>query len=270
MPVKKEADGRRWVASETVVPGTPEEVWAAIATGPGLSSWFVPSKVEERAGGTINMDFGPGMESAAKITTWEPPVRLVAEDTWGPGAPTMMTEWTVEARSGGTCLVRVVHSMYTDKSDWDGQLEGTETGWPGFFRILRLCMQHFRGLPCSSVRMMAMTQQSEAEAWQALCSALGFAKSEVGATLSSRAGAPRIAGVVENASEKPMHALLMRISEPAPGIAAFGAYNCGALMVSGTVYFYGEKAAEVAKREDADWQALFAKLFPAPAGTAGA
>ena len=34
------------------LPGTPEQVWAAIATGNGISSWFVPTEVEERRGGT--------------------------------------------------------------------------------------------------------------------------------------------------------------------------------------------------------------------------
>ncbi len=40
MSVKKEASGRRSVQVEVEVPGTPEEV-EAIATGPGISSWFV-------------------------------------------------------------------------------------------------------------------------------------------------------------------------------------------------------------------------------------
>ena len=36
MSVKKEASGRRSVQIEVEVPGTPEEVWEAIATGPGI------------------------------------------------------------------------------------------------------------------------------------------------------------------------------------------------------------------------------------------
>ena len=42
MPVKKDESGRRSVQAEVEVPGTPEEVWEAIATGPGITSWFVP------------------------------------------------------------------------------------------------------------------------------------------------------------------------------------------------------------------------------------
>ena len=78
MPVKKDASGRRSVEAEVEVPGTPEVVWQAIATGPGISSWFVPTTVEEREGGSIVCNFGPGMESLSTITTWEPPQRFAA------------------------------------------------------------------------------------------------------------------------------------------------------------------------------------------------
>jgi hypothetical protein len=41
----------RFVRTAIEVPGTPDEVWDAIATGPGIASWFVPAEVDERAGG---------------------------------------------------------------------------------------------------------------------------------------------------------------------------------------------------------------------------
>jgi hypothetical protein len=40
MSVKKEPSGRRSIQVEIEVPGTPEEVWQAIATGSGVSAWF--------------------------------------------------------------------------------------------------------------------------------------------------------------------------------------------------------------------------------------
>ena len=36
------------LAFSVEVPGTPEQVWAAIATADGISSWFLPTDVEER------------------------------------------------------------------------------------------------------------------------------------------------------------------------------------------------------------------------------
>src|SRR5215218_632717 len=104
MPVNKDPDGRRWVQAEFEVPGTPEEVWQAIATGPGVSSWFVPTEVRED--GTVVTHFGPGMDAVATPTAWDPPRRFAAESEFAPGAPKMGTEWIVEARAGGTCVVR--------------------------------------------------------------------------------------------------------------------------------------------------------------------
>src|SRR5438093_1876591 len=70
MSVKKEPSGRRSIQVEVEVPGTPEEVWQAIATGPGISAWFTPAEFEEHDGKpvAVSLDFGPGMESTSKIT----------------------------------------------------------------------------------------------------------------------------------------------------------------------------------------------------------
>jgi len=35
------------------VPGTPEQVWQAIATAKGMSAWFLPTEMEEREGGSV-------------------------------------------------------------------------------------------------------------------------------------------------------------------------------------------------------------------------
>jgi uncharacterized protein YndB with AHSA1/START domain len=51
MSVKVEASGRRYVQVEVEVPGTPEEVWEAIATGAGISSWFVPTRFTQTEDG---------------------------------------------------------------------------------------------------------------------------------------------------------------------------------------------------------------------------
>src|SRR5262245_37781243 len=119
MPVRKDAIGQRSVEAEVEVPGSPEEVWRAIATGNGISSWFVPSTIDERVGGTAVSNFGPGMEAVATIKTWNPPESFVTEMEEGPGK--VATEWTVEARAGGTCVVRVVHRRFASTDDWDAQ-----------------------------------------------------------------------------------------------------------------------------------------------------
>jgi uncharacterized protein YndB with AHSA1/START domain len=143
MSVQQDADGQRSVQAEVEVAGTPEQVWQAIATGPGISSWFVPSEVEERVGGKAVSNFGPGMESVGTITAWEPPRRfIVGTPAYGEEEPATATEWTVEAREGGRCVVRVVHRWFADSDTWDDQFVGHTYGWQAFFRVLSLYLSH--------------------------------------------------------------------------------------------------------------------------------
>src|SRR6202048_5038577 len=88
--------------------------------------------------------------------------------------PPMSTKWSVEARAGGVCLVRVVHSLFASTDDWDNQLEGTESGWPGFFRILRIYLTHFRGQRSATMQWIAPAVGTVSEAWETLTAALGL------------------------------------------------------------------------------------------------
>src|SRR5262249_31707150 len=65
------------------LPGTAEQVWAAVATGNGQSSWFLPTDLEERVGGTIVVHMGEEASSRGSVTGWEPPIRFeMAEPDW--------------------------------------------------------------------------------------------------------------------------------------------------------------------------------------------
>ena len=269
MSVKKEASGRRSVQVEVEVPGTPEEVWQAIATGPGISSWFVPTEFEERDGKpvAVTLNFGPGMESRSVVTAWDPPRRFAAQgEGWG-GSPAIADEWSVEARGGGVCVVRVVHSLFASTDDWDNQLEGTESGWPGFFRILRIYLTHFRGQRSAMMQWLAPVAGTETEAWQTLTAALGLKGVSAGERWTAPAGVPALGGVVEHATQRPCNALL-RLDEPGPGVAALGAVNFGGQsMVTLNFYLYGDQAAETVARETPPWQAWIQERFPMLAET---
>src|SRR5262245_25514928 len=267
MSVKKEASGRRSVQVEVEVPGTPEEVWQAIATGPGISPWFVPTEFEEQDSKpvAVKMNFGPGMESRAVLTAWDPPRMFAAESPgWTPEMPSIATQWSVEARAGGVCLVRVVNSLFASTDDWDGQLEGTESGWPGFFRTLRIYLTHFRGQRSAIMQRMATVAGTEAEAWETLTAALGVKGLSVGQRCTAPAGVPAFSGVVEYVTQSPNDALL-RLDKPGPGVAALGAFNCGGpIMVALNFYLYGDRAAETVAHETPLWQAWFQERFPMP------
>ena len=265
MSVKKEASGRRSVQVEVEVPGTPEEVWQAIATGPGISSWFMPTEFEERDGKpvAVTSNFGPGMVPRSAVTVWDPPRMFAAQgEGWG-GSPPIATEWSVEARAGGTCVVRVVHSLFASTDDWDNQLIGTESGWPGFFRTLRIYLTHFRGQRSAIMQFVASFTGTEAEAWDTLTTALGVKGLSVEQHWTTPTGVPPLSGVVEYVTQSPYDALL-RLDNPRPGVAAVGAYNCGSIMVAMNVYLYGDQAAETVAQETPIWQAWFQERFPMP------
>jgi uncharacterized protein YndB with AHSA1/START domain len=268
MSVKKEANGRRSVQVEFEVPGTPEEVWQALATGPGISSWFVPTEIDERDGKpvAVNYHFGPGMEIRSVVTGYDAPRTFAQQgDGMTPGSPPMATEWTIEARGGGSCIVRVVHSLFASTDDWDDQLEAAKSGWSGFLRTLRIYLAHFRGQRSAIMQVTNPVATTDAETWETLTTALGVKGVSVGQRWTTSAGASPLSGVMEFVSENPYDALL-RLDEPGPGIAALGAvtYPGGQGMVGMNLYLYGEKAAAIVARETPLWQAWFEERFPMP------
>jgi uncharacterized protein YndB with AHSA1/START domain len=269
MSVKKDESGRRWIEVEVEVPGTPEEVWQAIATGPGVSAWFVPTEV--RDDGTVVSNFGPGMESIATVTNWDPPRRFSAESrALGPEASPVATEWIVEARSGGTCIVRVVHSLFAGADDWDDQLESLESGWPWFFQILRLYLTDFGGRPCTAFRAMGVAPAPVPAAWDALAAAVGLEGAAEGRRVTATGGATPLAGTVVQAGRGEGHcALLLRLEEPAPGIASLLAVPMSgqAFLLVG-FFFYGDGAAAAAAPAEPLWSAWMSERFPMPAGAA--
>lgn len=271
MPVHKDPSGRRSVQAEVEVPGTPEEVWEAIATGPGITSWFVPSQVDGRVGGTTVCNFGPGMDAVATITGWNPPHSFVAEGRDDPGGPRVATEWIVEARGGGTCVVRVVHSWFAESDDWDGQFEGHTYGWQSFFRVLRLYLAHFRGQAGVPVQVMGMASPPKETVWESWTRPLGLHGATVGQRVQTPDGEPPLAGTVEYAGQ-PMwpEDLLIRLDAPAPGIAHLVPHPMGQIYLTMRLYLFGDRAAEAAAEAESTWQAWFAEHFAPVAEPAAA
>jgi uncharacterized protein YndB with AHSA1/START domain len=138
----------RSIELDVEVPGTPEEVWEAIATGPGISAWMHPTEVEEREGGRFTFDMGSGPRHGT-VTGWDPPRRFAERTQWEASADapaaTIATEWTVEARAGGTCVVRMVMSGFASGADWDDEVDGVTEGMRLALDNLRRHLTHFPG-----------------------------------------------------------------------------------------------------------------------------
>jgi uncharacterized protein YndB with AHSA1/START domain len=251
----------RAIELEIEVPGPPEEVWRAIATGPGISAWFVATEVDERAGGTIRQDFGTGAPVEGHVTRWEPPLAF-AFTGQDPNQPSPLAfEFLVEAREGGSCIVRLVNSGFGTGEEWDGQYDGMTEGWKLFLYLLKLHLTHFAGQTCTPVLAFGMTAGPRDVAWKALTGALGLpAEPKPGdRVVTSADGAPPLAGTVQP-FDGPNIVLLTE--SPTPGLATISADSQGDLVfVSMFGYFYGPGAPAASS-----WTGWMGEHFPIPAG----
>ena len=268
MGVRVEVNGRRSVTVEVEAEGSAEEVWRAIATGPGISSWFVPAEIDSDAVGQptrMVCNFGPGMDSVATVTEWNAPRSFAVESRdFVVGGPPVATVWSVEEGAGGTCVVRVEHSLFTDGDEYDGSLVGVEAGWPAFFRILQIYMADFRGQPCALLDLPGVASR-ESPAWDTLAAGLGIAAAKSGQSRSAPADAPQFAGLVDRVPDEAE--VIIRLDEPTSGVAHLFAMPADDLFImSVRLYLYGEDAAEVVARDKPGWKAWMQERFPFPPG----
>ncbi len=238
---------------------TPEQVWEAIATGPGISTWFVPHEVQEREGGVVRAHFGGAFDATGQVRVWEPGHRFAygSTDPVPEGAADYAFEFVVEGRAGGGTVLRFVQSGFLDEG-WEDEFASFDTGWDLFFGNLRSYLAHFAGQPVANVVSMGYTAVSAADAWPMLHRALGLTgHPAVGDTVTLTPDGPApITGVVDVASRE---FLGVRSSNGLHRIGAEGDAGCG---VSAYHYFYGEPVDT--ETLTTDWQHWLTRLFPAP------
>jgi len=129
---------------ELDVAATPEQVWAAIATGPGLDSWFMGRNVIESGEGGRTQLTMLGQTESSTITAWEPGRRFATRGDDGPGGTFMAFEYLIEARDQGSTLLRLVHNGMLD-DDWESQYDSLSKGDGMYLRKLATYLAHFPG-----------------------------------------------------------------------------------------------------------------------------
>lgn len=265
-PHSQDQNPQRSIEFEIEVQGTPEEVWQAIATGPGISSWYVPHEIEEREGGAVRARFGPGseMQVDGRVAAWEPPNRFVIDG--GEGVPGLAFEWLIETRSGDTCIVRLVNTGFGSEAEWDDQYDGMTEGWKLFLLNLQLHLQRFRGRTATAMLPTAPWPGSRIDAWSELNSALGI----------SRPPAKGDHLIIEPESELVLSGtvvdvaawrLALSLDQPAEGTAFLAAETVGGQTgVSVWAYLYGTNGSTIAARDEPRWQAWLSKQSAASNG----
>lgn len=147
---------------ETTLPASPDQVWQAIATGPGIDSWFMGrNEVEAREGGTAAMATG-GHREEALITAYDPGKRFATRTAAAEDGRFMAFEYLLEGRDGGSTVLRVVHSGLLG-DDWQDEYDALRRGWPFHLNTLREYLTHFPGRTAVPVFVMAPTGPRSAE-----------------------------------------------------------------------------------------------------------
>ncbi|MFE9424769.1 SRPBCC domain-containing protein [Kitasatospora sp. NPDC006697] len=157
------------------LPASPEEVWAAIATGPGIDSWFMGrNEVEPREGGAAALTTG-GHREEALITGYEPGKRFATRTQTGEDGRFMAFEYLIEGREQGSTVLRAVHSGFLG-DDWQDEYDALRRGWPFYLNNLREYLRHFPGRTAAPVFAFAPPgERSGPESAAVLAGALSLA-----------------------------------------------------------------------------------------------
>jgi len=162
------------IRREVELPGTPEQVWEAITAR--SDAWMFPTgEVEPRVGGKA--------AHGSTVTVWDPPrafaVRFEGEDGF-----VNALEHVIEAREGGTVVMRYVHSgVFVE--DWDTQYDAASHHTDFYLHTLAEFLRYFVDLPVTYVGeapngINGPEASADAGAFEVLKRELGIAGAAVG------------------------------------------------------------------------------------------
>jgi uncharacterized protein YndB with AHSA1/START domain len=243
---------------ELTVPGTPAQVWQAIATAEGLTAWMMPSEFDGRLDGELTFHMGPNPEdtSRGRITAFESERRVAYEEYWdalvgreGAEVTPLVTEFVIEPASGGNCVVRVVTSAFGTGADWENEFfEDMTRGWAPILDNLRIYLEAFPGQRAATMWAgTTMTGLTAEAAMDAVRDSMGgVAVGDAVAVLDTK-------GHIERSLERHF---LLRLDDPVEGLLNFFAFGndegCG---VSVQGHVFSEGADSYVEREQPRWQA---------------
>jgi uncharacterized protein YndB with AHSA1/START domain len=133
------------------IPVSPEEAWEAIATGPGIDSWFMGrNEVRPGPGGTVRTIFGE-YEPELSVTGWDPPRRFSYRSGDFPDGRFIAYEFLIEGRASASTVVRVVTSGFLPGDDWEDEYDAMTQGSDLYFATLVEYLTHFGGRSATPV-----------------------------------------------------------------------------------------------------------------------
>ncbi|WP_264483118.1 SRPBCC family protein [Streptomyces pinistramenti] len=150
------------IRREVVLPATPEEVFAAVTAE--TDAWMFPTEKVSAVGGRT--------PEADGVTAWDPPhrfaVRVTGEEGWFNAL-----EYLIEAREGGTAVLRYVHSGVLDATGRDDRYDGVALHTDFYLHTLGQYLRYFAGRPVTFIDVPGPQNSQAPDAFAVLQRALG-------------------------------------------------------------------------------------------------
>jgi uncharacterized protein YndB with AHSA1/START domain len=159
--------------NEAEVPASPDEVWAAIATGPGIDSWFMGRN--EVTADTVRTVFGEYAPELT-ITGWDPAHRFAYGSDQAPDGRFIAYEFLIEGRAGASTVLRTVTSGFLPGDDWADEFEAMTLGGELYFRTLVEYLTHFAGRFATPVTAFGPPDANWSRDRSLLCRELGLSE----------------------------------------------------------------------------------------------
>jgi uncharacterized protein YndB with AHSA1/START domain len=159
------------VTNEADVDATVDEVWQAIATGPGIDSWFMGRN--EVANGTVRTAFG-GYTPESPVTVSDPGKRFTYGAPPAPDGRFIAFDFLIEGRAGGSTSLRLVANGFLPGDDWAEEFEAMNKGGAIYFRTLVEYLNHFAGRTATPVTAFGPPVGDWDRAWARLGEELGL------------------------------------------------------------------------------------------------
>jgi hypothetical protein len=136
------------IRREIELPATPEQVWEAVATGPGNLRWLFPMEIEPWEGGTVSR--GP-----STVTVWDPPWHFASRYQNEEGFSHAL-DYIIEARDGDSTVLRTVirweQSGIVDDG-WDIRADAADKHGEFYQHTLGQYLRYFSGRPATYVQV---------------------------------------------------------------------------------------------------------------------
>lgn len=155
------------ISRESQLPGPPEHVWDAVATGPGNLGWLFPIEIEPRVGGTVSR--GP-----STVLAYDPPGLFSCRHDNAEGFSSTL-EYRIEPGDGSTVLRTSIcwaHSTVWDE-DWETRADAAEKHTDFHHHTLKQYLTYFRAAPATFVQVEPSVPTSDATAFTRLRRGLG-------------------------------------------------------------------------------------------------